>query len=86
VARKAECLTDGNEPLPSILRQHTTTESYSSHGQKKKGAYAPLLFVGLRYAGFSNSDRENSPLTSPSAVASLADIARLLKRVLPYGS
>ena len=55
-------------------------------GKRKRELTLPFSLLTSDALVSPNSNRENSPLTSPSAVASLADIARLLKRVLPYGS
>jgi len=55
-------------------------------GKRKEELTLPSsLLVSDALVSLERIDRENSPLTSPSAVASLADIARLLKRVHPYG-
>jgi len=54
-------------------------------GKRKRELTLPSSLLASDALVSPNSDRENSPLTSPSAVASLADIARLLKRVHPYG-
>ena len=74
--------------LPSIPCHRTLTKgAFATKRQKKKGAYAPL-FLQASDASVSLEmlDKENSPLTSPSAVTGLADTARLFRRVHPCGS
>jgi len=74
--------------LPSIRCHRTLTKgALATKKQKKRGAFAPLLLLASDFSvSLEDFDRESSPLTSPIAVASLADIARLLRKAPPYGS
>jgi hypothetical protein len=74
--------------LPSIPCHRTLTKgALTIKRQKKRGAFAPLFLLASDFSvSLEDFDRESSPLTSPIAVASLTDIARLLRKAPPYGS
>jgi hypothetical protein len=74
--------------LPSIRCHRTLTKgAFATKRQKKRGPFGPLLLQASDSAiSLENLDRENSPLTSPSAVTGLTDTARLFSGVPPHGS
>ena len=77
----------GMTRLPSIRCHRTLTEgALAIKRQKKRGPFGPLfLLASDASVSLEVFDRESSPLTSPFAVASLTDIARLLRSVHPCG-
>jgi hypothetical protein len=80
VARKAECLTDGYEPLPSILRQHITIKELSFPQSKRKEELTlpSSLQLSDTFLTFGKIDEGTSTLTRPSTVTSLTDIVMLI--------
>ena len=74
--------------LSSIPCHRTLTKgALAIKRQKKRGPFGPLFLLASDFSvSLEDFDRESSPLTSPIAVASLTDIARLLRKAPPYGS
>jgi hypothetical protein len=76
--------------LPSILCHCTLTKgAFAAKRQKKRGASAPLVFTTLRFFFFSRARAwcsiERLAASPAITVASLADIAQLVRKVHPRG-
>jgi len=89
--QEADCLTVKikNDCLPYLCHYTMTKGAFAAKRQKKRGASAPLVFTTLRFFFFSRARAlcsiERLAASPAITVASLTDIAQLVRKVHPRG-